>query len=306
MTTDRLFKNILIIGATGSIGSVVLTALLAEPSFTVTILRRASSTGSLPSPIKTIIVPDAYPKQDLITAFQNQDAIINCMTSLSVAAQRTFIDAAITAKVRRYIPSEYGLDNALPRAQALNSVFRDKGAVRAYLRSKEGEIEWMAVSCGMWLKWSMGHDFLGMHVKERRFVLWDEGEGVFSCSTEENTALGLVRALVVAPELTKNRNVSLSDFAVSQRELLRELERQTGEEAWKIEKVDSFALIAEKQKAVEEGDESATFALIETGFVTGRYGGHMEKEGEIMNEVLGLPKKTLEEVVAGALKAHYW
>jgi hypothetical protein len=54
---------------------------------------------------------------------------------------------------------------------------------------------------------------------------------------------------------------------------------------------------------VAAGDSNAIYALIETGFVTGRFGGHLEKEGTIMNEILGLPKKNLDDVVGEALKA---
>lgn len=296
------FKNILLVGAGGSIGSVILEALLQEPSFSVSVLQRASSKGKISQSVNLITVPDSYPEQELEAAFKGQDAVINCITSLDVSEQYRFIDAAIKTGVRRYVPSEYGLDNLQPEAQALNMVFHDKGEVQAYLRSKTDAIEWMSVSCGMWLRWSMEHDFLGMHVREKRFVLWDEGEGLFSCTTEENTALAVVNALAKYPEETKNRNLFLSDFAITQRQLLAEIERQTGEK-FSVEKLDSYKLVEEKQAAFKAGDRYATYSLIETGFVTGRYGGHLEKSGKILNDELGLPKRNLEEVVANALKS---
>ncbi|KAF3020165.1 hypothetical protein E8E14_009809 [Neopestalotiopsis sp. 37M] len=295
------FKNILLIGATGSIGSIVLEALAKDGSFTLTLLQRASSTAKLPEKHKIISIADSYPTEELIQAFKGQDVILNCMTSLSVMDQFRMIDAAISAGVRRYVPSEYGLNNMRPEAQELNAVFGAKGKVQEYLRARaaEGVIEWMAISCGMWIKWSMAHDFLGMHVAERRFVFWDDGEGLFSCTTEENTAAGLIEALK-RPEETKNTNVYLSDFAISQKQLLEAIERIQGVK-YATETIDSYALINEKQREVEGGSDLATFALIETGFVTGRYGGHLEEEGKVMNEQLRLPKKTLDEVVRGAL-----
>ncbi|KAK1972358.1 NmrA-like family protein [Colletotrichum sublineola] len=297
------FKKVLLIGATGSIGSFVLAGLETQSSFTITLLQRSSSKAKLPSHLKTITIADTYPTEELVQAFADQDVIVNCMTSLSVADQFRMIDAAITAGVRRYVPSEYGLNNMRPDAQALNIVFRDKGKVQEYLRSKadQGVLEWMSISCGMWMKWSMAHDFLGMHVKDKRFVFWDDGEGLMSFTTEEKTAAGLVRALQTPAE-TKNTNVLLSDFAISQKQLLEAIERIQGVK-YTTETVDSRKLIEEKQSAVRDGDASATFSLIETGFVTGRYGGHLEKEGIIMNEKLGLPKKSLDEVVTAALKS---
>lgn len=298
------FKNVLLVGASGSIGSVVLKALLESSSLEVTVLQRESAKSSPPASVKVIRISDSYPQADLEKAMKGQDVIVNCITTTNVSEQYRFIDAAIAVGVKRYVPSEYGLDNLKPEAQALNSVFRNKGEVQSYLRSKQSDIEWMSISCGMWLKWSMSNDFLGMHVREKKFVFWDDGEGYFSCSTEDNTALALVNALTIFPEETKNRNVFLSDFAVTQRQLLAEIERQLG---YKLttESVDSHALIREKQEADKNGDPYAIYALVETGFVTGRYGGHIEAtSNEIMSEKLGLPKKTLPEVVTAALKAN--
>ncbi|EHK23109.1 uncharacterized protein TRIVIDRAFT_27827 [Trichoderma virens Gv29-8] len=302
------FKNIILIGAAGSIGSVVLAALEKEPSFTITLIQRASSKAKMPAHLKAITVPDSYPTDELIPAFRGQDVVINCMTSLSVADQFRIIDAAIAAGVRRYVPSEYGLNNMRRDAQALNLVFHDKGKIQEYLRAKAqaGVIEWMSISCGMWIRWSMAHDFLGMHIGERRFVFWDDGEGYFSCTTEENSAQGLVNALLTAGtdrDVWKNTNVYLSDFAITQKQLLEAIERIQGVK-YTTESIDGHKFIEEKQAAVAAGNATATFDLIETGFVTGRYGGHLEKEGEIQNDKLGLPKQTLDEVVKAALEAY--
>ncbi|RGP73166.1 hypothetical protein FLONG3_6482 [Fusarium longipes] len=297
------FRNILIIGATGSIGSIMLDALIKEPSFDITVLQRSSSKGKLPQGVRIITISDTYPSDALVSAFSGQDAVVNCMTSLAVGDQLRFVDAAVDAKVRRYVASEYGLNNNNPDARALNSVFREKGEVQDYLRSKESTgLEWMAIACGMWIKWSALHDFLGMHIKEKRFVFWDDGNGWFSCTTEDNTTLAMVNALSKKWDETKNKVLWLSDFAITQNMLLEAIERVSGE-TFTVERVNSAQFIEEKQAAVEAGDAYAIYSLIETGFVTGRFGGHLEKEGEIMNEVLGLPKKDLDEVVKAALKA---
>ncbi|KAK4096812.1 NAD(P)-binding protein [Parathielavia hyrcaniae] len=302
--TTAPFQTVLLIGATGSIGSHILRALLSTPSLAVTILTRASSksatASSLNPKIRTITIDDTYPTDSLITAFRGQDVVISCLTTLSVADQFRIVDAAVAAGVRRYVPSEYGLNNMRADAQALNSVFRAKGAVQQYLRDREGRIEWMTVSCGMWIKWSVQNDFLGLRVRERRVQLWDGGEGRFSVVTEENTALAVVKGLVELAEETRNRNVLVEEFATTQRELVDEMERQLGVR-FEVEPVDSQARIAELQTAVNKGDATAAFGLIEAGFVTGRYGGDLSKEGEIMTEKLGLKRHSLQEVVADAL-----
>ncbi|KAH6855605.1 hypothetical protein B0I37DRAFT_58787 [Chaetomium sp. MPI-CAGE-AT-0009] len=294
------FKTVLLIGAGGSIGRHILSALLSEPTLTVTILTRASSTTTPPTGVASITIPDTYPTASLETAFRGQDVVISCLTTLSTADQFRFIDAAVAAGVRRYVPSEYGLNNARADAQALNVVFRDKGAVQAYLREREGVMEWMSVSCGMWIGWSVRNDFLGMHLREGRVEVWDGGVGRFSVTTEENTALAVVRGLVEIPGETRNRNVLVEEFVTTQAELFGEIERQMGKKLV-VEEVDGAEKIAELQAAYAKGDKNATYGLIEAGFVTGRYGGDLAKEGEIFTEKLRLQRHSLQEVVADAL-----
>ncbi|KAI0447162.1 NmrA-like family protein [Xylaria telfairii] len=264
------FTNILIIGATGSIRSIVLEAFQRDSSFNLTVLQRASSKSSLSDQLKIMTIADSYLTEELVAAFKDWDFF-------------RMVDAAITVGVQRYVLSEY----------ALNSVFAEKGKVQAYLRAKaeEGKIEWMSISCGVWLKWGAPRNFVGLYVEEQRFVFWDDGIGYFSCTTEENTVAGLLQALKI-PEETKNMNLFLSDFAITQKQLLDAVERVQGVK-YTTETVNSETFIKERQEAARQGDAFATLALIETGF----------KEGVIPNEKLGLPKRTPDEVVAEALKS---
>ncbi|KAL4863284.1 hypothetical protein BDV12DRAFT_189792 [Aspergillus spectabilis] len=181
--TTTSYKNIILVGAGGSLGSVLLNSLLSEPAFRVTILARESpkALASIPSSAKVITISDSYPAEDLVKAFKGQDAIVNAITSFSVAEQLKFIDAAIEAGVKRYIPSEYGLDNNTPAARELSPVFGNKGHVQDYLKGKEASgLTWTAIA--------------------------------------SNTALALNRILL-NPSLSANQIVFLSDFATTQEQL---------------------------------------------------------------------------------------
>ncbi len=139
---------------------------------------------------------------------------------------------------------------------------------------------------------------MGADVRGGRFELLDDGEGRVSVTSEANTALAVARALVAAPDATRNRNVLLQDFTVSQNELRAEIERQTGK-ALAVDVVDSYKLIEEKQAEYRTtGNKFAQYPLINAAFMTGRYGGLLEKEGEIMNETMGLKPSTLQDEVA--------
>ncbi|KAL6238473.1 hypothetical protein BDW75DRAFT_201413 [Aspergillus navahoensis] len=296
------YKNIILIGATGSLGSVLLKSLLSEPTFQVTVLARESSRArSSISPAATVItIADSYPQEDLVKAFQGQDAVVNAITSFSVAEQLRFIDAAVTAGVKRYIPSEYGLDNNHPAARELSPVFRDKGRVQDYLRLKEDTgLTWTAIACGMWIGWSLVNNFLGLNYATRTITLTDDGQGRFSTTTLANTALALNRILL-SPDKTANQIVFLSDFATTQVELVEAIERLTGE-TWRRESVNTAEAIPALTEAWNKGDPGAGYGLINIGFTKGTYSGYFEPLHQLRNRELGLPERDLEGVIREAL-----
>ena len=55
---------------------------------------------------RVIRIPDEYPYDEIVEAFRGQDAVVNCITSTQVEEQFKFIDAAVEAGVKRYVPSE--------------------------------------------------------------------------------------------------------------------------------------------------------------------------------------------------------
>lgn len=264
-------------------------------------ISRASSKSKLPeSRAKIISVSDTYPVEELIEAFRGKDVIVNAITSLSVLQQHNIIDAAVAAGVKRYVPSEFGLNNLDPRAQALSPVFKEKGEVQQYLKDQESTgLTWTSFACGMWLKWSVEHSFLGINYPERKFRVWDDGNGHFSCTTIEDTANAVVAALK-KPAETSNQLLRISNFPTTQNQLFAAIEELSGKQ-FEREYVNTDEIVADAHKRLAQGDRSAAYATIETGFVTGRYSGHLEAEGPLANELLDVPKRELRDVVKAAL-----
>ncbi|KAL4814940.1 hypothetical protein BDW67DRAFT_186239 [Aspergillus spinulosporus] len=135
----RSYKNIVLIGVrrlpqssgmpgqkpdltdhhdTDSLGRVFLNSLLSGAALKVTVFARESSRGrtNIPSASGLITIADSCPQKDLVRAFQGQDALVNAITSFSIAEQLEFVDAVVAVAVKRYIPSKYGLDNNKPAA----------------------------------------------------------------------------------------------------------------------------------------------------------------------------------------------
>lgn len=305
-------KNILIAGATGSVGAPILKALLAEPSFTVTILTRASSSAKFPPGIPIKTVSDAYTVEELTQAFTGQDAVVSAISTTPVTKDDLafrIIDAALAAGVKRLIPSEFGANNLDPRAANLVPVYELKGKMLQYLIQKAdesgGALTWTSISCGSWLDWGLdpakSGNFLGIDVKGRKATVWDTGRSRFSVTTSENTGLGVARALL-NPDATANKQVFLSDFVTDVREIIGSLERQTGEK-WAVEEKESGPAMRELRNRFDKGEFEATFGLLAISFVGDvEVGYDFEKEQKVWNGELGLPEQSLDGVVRSAIE----
>jgi len=135
-----VIRNVLIAGATGSVGTPILTALPAEPTFRVTILWRGTSSARFPPNVPVIKVSDDYTLSELTAAFKDQDAVISALSTTPVTRDEgtsglayRLIDAALAAGVKRFIPSEFGANNLDPRSRTLVPVYDRKGAMLEYL-----------------------------------------------------------------------------------------------------------------------------------------------------------------------------
>lgn len=145
-----LIKNVIIIGAGGHLGPSILSAFVADSHFTVSILSRQSSGSVFPPDLKVHRIGDDYPEVELLEAFKGQDAVISTIATANAVTQRTIIDAAIKAGVKRFVPSEFGSDTQNEKAMAiLPQYFKEKLETVQYLKTKEKEgLTWTAFVTG--------------------------------------------------------------------------------------------------------------------------------------------------------------
>jgi uncharacterized protein YbjT (DUF2867 family) len=143
-------QNVLIIGAGGRLGSILLSAIDAEPKLTVSVLSRVSSKATFPSHIEVHTIADEYPEAELVTAFKGKDAVIAAVGFETIPRQKSFIDAAIKSGVKRFIPSEFGGEPENDKAAALlSSLFEQKKQILSYLYDKEKDgLTWTGFATG--------------------------------------------------------------------------------------------------------------------------------------------------------------
>lgn len=315
---SHTIHNVLIAGATGSVGAPILTALLEEPSFKVTILSRQTSSAKFPPNVPVIKVTDDYTLSELTAAFEGQDAVISALSTTPVTHDEgtsglayRLIDAALAAGVKRFIPSEFGANNLDPRPRGLVPVYDRKGAMLEYLIaacSSPANIHgmtWTSISCGSWLDWALNPkasgNFLGIDVAKRTARVYDSGRARFAVTTSFNTGLAVAKALLYA-SLTANKQVFLSDFTTSTLSVIEELERQTGQR-WDLDWNDSAPEVAKLREQFDAGIFNAAYGLLALSFSADVDVGYdFETEQELWNKKLGLPKVQLEEVVADAIE----
>lgn len=165
-------------------------------------------------------------------------------------------------------------------------------------------LSYTSISCGSWLDWALdpkkSGNFLGIDVKAKTAIIYDSGKMKFAVTTSRNTGLAVARALI-NPEITKNKQVFLCDFTTTTREIVGELEKQTGVE-FRTEQKNSETAIATLREAFDQGDFSAAFPLLAISFGADVDVGYdFEKEQEVWNSKLQLPAVTLEEVIRAAI-----
>ena len=118
MATQQL-RKVLVVGAGDTnIGDHVAKALANSYSFELSILSRADSKSTYPSNAKVITIPDNPTHSDYVQALQGQDAGVSGLDFERKPTEKAIIDAAIEAGVKRFLPSEYGVDNTNPAASA--------------------------------------------------------------------------------------------------------------------------------------------------------------------------------------------
>jgi uncharacterized protein YbjT (DUF2867 family) len=139
--------------ATGNLGPSVVKALL-DAGFTVTALTRADSTATVPAGAK-VHKTDYSSHFSILEAFKGQDAVVSTIATAALGQQQAIVDAAVKAGVKRFIPSEFGMDTTTIAGGA-KKILGAKIALQEALAKAAEENEgfsWTGISTGMFFDW---------------------------------------------------------------------------------------------------------------------------------------------------------
>jgi uncharacterized protein YbjT (DUF2867 family) len=293
-------KNVIVIGGGGNLGPSITSALHSH-GYNVSVLSRESSTSTFPDYI-TVHKTD-YSPESLAKAFNGIDAVVSTIATAAVADQKSIVDAAVKAGVKRYIPSEYGCDTANADTIQLVPLFQGKAGVVAHLKetaTSNPSFSWTAVITGPFFDWGLKVGFLGFDLQKKVARIWDDGNVRFSGTTLGD--IGESVALILShPSETANKFIYVASHTTSQSEVLKTLEKATGS-TWEVTHLKREEQISEGQAKLAKKDFSGVGSLILGAIFGGeKYGSDFEAEGKLANKVLGLKERSLEADVKAVL-----
>jgi hypothetical protein len=121
---------------------------------------------------------------------------------------------------------------------------------------------------------------------------------IVTATTLAQTSKFLVKVLQ-NPSETANKYVYASSFTLTQADILRSLEKSSGQK-WSVNDIDVKNLMQESSEKVGKGDFSGIPGLIlgvcYGRFEDGPYGDFTKVSGGVWNEKLGVPLENLDEL----------
>ncbi|KAL7916752.1 NmrA-like family protein [Trichoderma velutinum] len=294
-------KNVVILGASGSVGSVTISAL-KELDFQVSVVVRSLSTASFPEFV-TVHKSD-YSTDSLVSIFKGQDAVVSVIAASDVTIQKNAIDAAVAAGVKRFLPSEYGGDTSLPEIEKFTPFAKGKKEVFSYLRSKEADgLTWTALYTGPFFDslLEIGTGLMGWEVEDNKATIYDSGNQRYD-ATNFDTVGKAIASVLMHIDITRNQQVYVNSFKVCQNEVIEGVERLLGKKI-AISRASSVEIAERGRQAMAQGEWQKGYFDSATGSTHGPwgfcdFGGRSTR----WNDVLDIPKEDLDATLKRVLK----
>ncbi|KFK44106.1 hypothetical protein AALP_AA1G216600 [Arabis alpina] len=271
-------SKILVIGATGLIGKVIVEGSAKSGHSTFALVREAS----LADPIKaklvqsfkhlgvTILYGDLNEKESLVNAIKLVDVVISAVGRPQILDQINIIDAIKeSGNVKRFLPSEFG--NDVDRTIAIEptlSEFIMKAQIRRAIEAAEIPYTYVVTGCfaGLFVP-CLGQYHLRLKSPPRDKVsIYGNGKAIIN--TEEDIVAYTLKAVDDPRTLNKILYIHPPKNIVSQNEMVALWERKIGKSLEKI-----YVSEEELLKSIQVSQPPMTFllGLIHTILVKGDF-----------------------------------
>ncbi|RHZ45936.1 aromatic alcohol reductase [Aspergillus thermomutatus] len=290
MASSITIKNVALAGATGNVGSRVLTALV-DLGFNVTVLNRSAKA---PQTAVTEKVIDFSSMESISAAVKGQDAVIDTTNSDDIETSLRLIAAAAANGVYRFITSDFGLDPDLPGVHEMPVFGRKKAFYDAVKKSTESGMTYTVIACGPFLDWCLASGFAGIILKDKIATIFDDGANIVPWTTLEDVGKATAGALL-KPNETRNRPVYVHSVYMSQMQLLNMAKEVLGDGGWRTTYQDMKPLFDQSMEDLRSGNITPmTFGVQIQYCIATPALAHPWKRDD--NGLVGVKERTPEEV----------
>jgi uncharacterized protein YbjT (DUF2867 family) len=293
------YKNVLLVGGAGDLGKHILSALLADSTFNVTVLTRIDSSSVFPSNGKVIKVN--YTDYDAVKkALTGQDVVISAVgnTGIFDKLDHILIEASVETGVKWFIPSEFTADITHPQFSSLPFIAAKIETVQL-LKKYESRLAHTFITTGAFLDWGFDNGFLGYDIPHHTVTLYDEGKNLVSGTTLPSIGQAVV-AIIHHPELTLNKRIYIADATFTQQEALALFEKYSGTK-WTVKHKTTKETYKQGTEYYAKGDLANGIPAYIMAAVYGEQSAS-NFQGKTSNKALGLKIIPLEQIVKEAVE----
>ncbi|EXJ91206.1 hypothetical protein A1O1_04316 [Capronia coronata CBS 617.96] len=227
-------RKVAVIGAGGTIGTSITSALVAAPDdFDVTIITRPESSATFSFPAdKVPVIRTDYTIPALTAALHGQDAVVSAVGVAGIPKQKDMMDAAEAAGVGLFVLSDFGYGPEHRHLPDFDAIGKPRQDVLSYAKDKaarsNGQFSWSAIAIGNPIDWALKKfPTLGFDVVNRKATIYDSGTERFTGTTLAGIAQAVVGVLKCHDEVA-NRHLHVRSVETCQNDLLAAFEEVTG------------------------------------------------------------------------------
>jgi len=234
-----VLHHVVVVGATGNLGPSIVNALLERKDYftSITAVTHSDPLDKKFDDIKQKGVKVVHAKFDdkhsLAEAFKGADAVISTVGGGAFDSQTTIVDAAVEAGVKRFVPSEFGVDTTDPKFAAV-PIFAAKVAVHKHTEelAKAGKITYTDIITGPFGDWGLRVGFTGFNLQKQEATIWDGGHWLTNYTNVQDIGRFTAAALVHS-EISSNKTLRFSSYVATQHQVLQALEKESGKQ-WTV------------------------------------------------------------------------